>query len=314
MDAGRAGRVYELGLRAIDRIEAMVATLDHSCGFARRPSLYLASKRRHVSALRDEFDRRSALGLDVAFLSAAEISARYSFTAPAAIRSAGTAEIDCYRLSHCLLAAAARRGARIYDRTAVTKIDADKSGVSLRIDGNHTLRTARVVCATGYDVSVELRRSPGRLASTWAFVSEPLDDFPGWPDRCLIWETARPYLYLRSTDDGRLLAGGEDEPYPYRHRRRTTFAAKTERLVRRARSLFPDMPLEPAYCWAGTFATTEDGLPFIGRTTEHPRIWFALGYGGNGITFSVIAADILRDLLTGRNAPDASLFAFDRPR
>jgi glycine/D-amino acid oxidase-like deaminating enzyme len=307
-----AGRVYRLGVEAIDRIEALTRMLDHPCGFARRPSLYLASKRRHLSALREECQARRKLGLDVTFLPAEEISARYSFSAPAAILSGGTAEIDCYRFTHCLLAAAARRGARIYDRTAVTKIERVGGGFALEIGRACTLRANRLVCATGYDVTLKLRRSPGRLASTWAFVSEPLDRFDGWPDRCLIWETSRPYLYVRSTDDGRLLAGGEDEPYPYKHRRRTTLAAKTARLVARTRAMFPQVDIEPAYSWSGTFATTDDGLPFIGQVREHPGIWFALGYGGNGITFSVTAAKLLRDLLAGRTNADADLFSFER--
>jgi len=37
-----------------------------------------------------------------------------------------------------------------------------------------------------------------------------------------------------------------------------------------------------------------------------------LGFGGNGITFSVIAAEIIRDMITGKRNKDASLFSFDR--
>jgi glycine/D-amino acid oxidase-like deaminating enzyme len=68
------------------------------------------------------------------------------------------------------------------------------------------------------------------------------------------------------------MAGGEDEPYPFRHRRTTTLAAKTTRLVRRVSRMFPDLPIEPAFSWAGTFATTDDGLPFIGAKEESPRV------------------------------------------
>ena len=38
-------------------------------------------------------------------------------------------------------------------------------------------------------------------------------------------------------------------------------------------------------------------------------IWYALGYGGNGITSSVIAAQLLRDAINGRVNPDAEIFA-----
>ena len=85
--ADAAARVYQLGLGAVDTIERLVRSLDHPCGFARRPSLYVASRRRHVAALREEFERRLALGLDVTLLDAGDVAARYSFSAPAAIYS-----------------------------------------------------------------------------------------------------------------------------------------------------------------------------------------------------------------------------------
>ena len=137
--------------------------------------------------------------------------------------------------------------------------------------------------------------------------------FPGWPDRCLIWETRRPYLYLRTTDDGRVLAGGEDGPCAECHRSARWLRTKTARLAARVRRMFPALPFEVAFAWAGTFATTDDGLPFIGEADERPGVWFALGYGGNGITFSVIAARLIADAYAGRSNPDAAIFAFDRP-
>jgi len=71
-------------------------------------------------------------------------------------------------------------------------------------------------------------------------------------------------------------------------------------------SLFPRIDLEVSYTWAGTFGETKDGLAYIGQTPEFPHAYFALGYGGNGITtFSVIAAKIITDLHLGRPNPDA---------
>ena len=37
-----------------------------------------------------------------------------------------------------------------------------------------------------------------------------------------------------------------------------------------------------------------------------------MGYGGNGITFSVGAADILKDIIMGKKNKDLELFSFDR--
>ena len=108
------------------------------------------------------------------------------------------------------------------------------------------------------------------------------------------------------------MLGGEDEPFASRHDSPWRLARKTRALLRRFGRLLPDVTLEPAYSWAGVFTSTPDGLPYIGETPAHPHAWLALGYGGNGITFSMIAADLIRDALRGAPNADARLFAFDR--
>ncbi len=146
-------------------------------------------------------------------------------------------------------------------------------------------------------------------------VSEPLppNGLEGWPpERCLLWDTGEPYLYLRITDDRRALIGGYDEPFVGARARDRKLPAKAAALQRRFRQLFPRIAFEPAMAWTGTFAVTADGLPFFGQHPEVPRAWFALGFGGNGITFSMIAAEIIRTALLGDADPDADLFGFDR--
>jgi glycine/D-amino acid oxidase-like deaminating enzyme len=168
------------------------------------------------------------------------------------------------------------------------------------------------VFATGYESQQYLKQNVGVLKSTFALISEPCDSFEGWPDRSLIWESARPYFYLRTTSDNRAIVGGGDVPFATAHKSDQLIARKTRTLQRRFSDMFPRIDLEVSYTWAGTFGETKDGLAYIGRTAEFPHAYFALGYGGNGITFSVIAAKIITDLHLGRPSPDADIFRFDR--
>jgi len=78
------------------------------------------------------------------------------------------------------------------------------------------------------------------------------------------------------------------------------------------RRLLPDLDFVTAYSWAGTFGETNDGLPVVGRVPEDDGVFYALGYGGNGISFSVIAADLLRDLCLGHDNPDHRIFRANR--
>ena len=278
-----AVRVYRLGLEAIKAIESLHEAVATPCGFARRPALYLASTRRDARPLAIEFELRRRAGFEVDFLSTTDIGAGYSFRAPAAIRSHGCAEIDAYRFTHAVLATAQRGGARIYARTPVTRLREERAGFVLETAARRRIGARFVINAGGYSAADRVPRRAGRLNSSWAFVSEPVRTFAGWPDRCLIWETARPYLYARTTDDGRVLAGGEDEPLAGRHARPKLMDRKIRRLAARMQNMFPELCVRPDFCWAATFARTGDSLPFIGRSRSSARLIHVLGYGGNGI-------------------------------
>ena len=150
------------------------------------------------------------------------------------------------------------------------------------------------------------------MKSTYALISEPLPKISEWHRQCLIWESGSPYLYLRTTTEGRVIVGGEDEDFVNAKRRDALISQKTRTLVKKFGRLFPEVPLEVAFAWAGTFGTTKDGLAYIGVPPRFPHAYFALGYGGNGITFSLIAAEIIRDAFLGRQNRDASIFRFGR--
>ena len=116
----------------------------------------------------------------------------------------------------------------------------------------------------------------------------------------------------RTTADNRVIVGGEDEDFRNPVRRDAALPKKTKRIVERFHDLFPDLDLRVAFSWAGTFGETDDGLAYIGQTPEWPHAYFALGYGGNGITYSALAAEIIRDKMLGKRNPYADLFRFDR--
>jgi len=168
------------------------------------------------------------------------------------------------------------------------------------------------VFATGYETTEFLRKDVAKLVSTFAVASEPLRKTELWKDQCIIWEHARPYLYLRTTPDGRVIVGGEDENFRDPAHRDRLLPKKTRKLVARFAKLFPGRHVDVGYSWAGTFGETKDGLAYIGPHGDWPSCFFALGYGGNGITFSMIAAEVIRNALLGKPDDRAELFSFER--
>jgi glycine/D-amino acid oxidase-like deaminating enzyme len=311
--ADAATRAYLACRDAIGKLDRLAARLPDRTGFQRKKSLYFISKKRHLAMLRTEWAMRRAIGLQVDWLDETDIAERFSFKRPAALLSYDAAQVDAYAFAHALLRDACYRGLRVFDRTTVSKIDAASDGVTLETADGRIVRARHVVFATGYEAHEFLKKKVARLISTYAMVSEPLASMQGWgEDRCLIWEHARPYLYLRSTDDDRVIIGGEDEDFRDPERRDRLIPRKVARLTKRFRELFPHISIEPAFAWAGTFGETDDGLAYIGAHPDWPSSYFALGYGGNGITFGLLAAEIIRDALLGRVNANADLFRFDR--
>lgn len=304
---------YRACAEAIPALRALASEL-RGLDFAAMDSLYYASRRRHARALREEFELRRRHGFELEWLDEDEIRARFGFGAPAALLSRPAARIDPYRTTYRLLARLQARGARVFDRTCIESLQPGARGVTLRTAGGGLIRARHVVLAAGYAAQRWLEARVARNRSSYAFVTDPIaPDRLGALRRTMLWETARPYLYLRSTGDGRLLVGGEDDDIDIPARRDARVTSKARRLMKRVERLFPGLEPHPAFSWGGTFAETRDGLPFFGPHPQTgPRVHFAMAYGGNGITYSMAGAGLLRALIERRRHPLAALFSFRR--
>jgi glycine/D-amino acid oxidase-like deaminating enzyme len=311
--ADPAARSYQLCLEAVRGIETLATSGGDGCGWRSTRSLYLGTRRRDRHGLEQELVARRAAGIEVDYLTERDIRQRFSFGRPAALLSPVAGEVDAYRLAHKLLAEGRAAGLEVYDRTPVAKYLSEPEGVELHTADGQRISARKAVFATGYETPSFLDQSIVRLLSTYAFATEPLARTDGWgEDRCLIWETARPYFYARTTTDGRAIVGGADTPFASAHKRHRLLVRRTRKVEDQFRDLFPAIPFAVDWRWGGTFGETKDGLPYIGEVRQFPHGYFALGYGGNGITFSWIAAGVLLDCFLERPNRDAEIFSFDR--
>ncbi len=309
----QAVQAYRACAAGIPRLRALAASV-RDVGFATQDSFYLASRARDVEGMRDECALRARHGFPVEWLDAGAIADRFGITAPGGILSRLGARLDPYRMTSRLLIRLERRGVRVFDRTAIATIEPTARGVTLRTAEGLTVRCRHLVVAAGYVAQRWIGQRVARNRSSYAFVTNPVEpEALGALAHTLMWESARPYLYLRSTADGRLLVGGEDDAVDVPARRDRRLLKKARLLARKARQLLPALTFRPAFSWAGTFAETSDGLPIFGPHPQFgPRVRFAMAYGGNGIPFSVVGADLIRADLERRRHPLAALFSFER--
>lgn len=305
-------RVYQLCFEALSHIRKLCKSLPANAEFNSRPSLLYASHKKHVKeVLEPEWRIRKAQGFKVDLLSERDVIDKFGFAAPAALLTSDAADVNPYLMTSFLFAKLARGGVRVFELSEIDSLQPAAGMVTAFTSRGWKIKAPYVVVASGYESQDFLQHQHGSLVSTYAIISKPLPRGKVWHKNALIWETKTPYHYFRTTADGRIIVGGRDEPFQSAGKRDKLISRKARELHQKFASLFPAIPFETDFSWAGTFGETRDGLPYIGAC-EHKRVLYALGYGGNGIIFSVIAARILTDLILQKKNPDAKIFAFDR--
>jgi glycine/D-amino acid oxidase-like deaminating enzyme len=303
-----AVEIYRLSASAVQSLAGVALSLG-GCGIAMKEGLYLASHAANADRLAQEAELRALHGLPARFIGRREVESRYGMKAHGALLSGGAAQLDPLRLTVALLQRAMRRGARVHTQTTALHAGPVSHGVEVRTTRGGRVRARRVVYAMGYELPPDIAPNVMSLHSTYVLATHRLESMPAWLERTLVWETARPYAYLRTSGDGRIIIGGEDVPYKSASIRDRLLPSRIARLERRLGHLVPGLPARTAFAWAGTFAETPDCLPYIGPHPRFPGAFVALGYGGNGLTYSMLAARLLADELQGKPHYAARLFS-----
>ncbi len=304
----KASKAYKRCFRALCDLSDLIKSAHIRCAFEDRSTLYLAGDLYGSRALANETKARRELGLPSQYLSAADLRERYGLDRTGAILSTGSASANPGQLAAALLRRAAANGASIHSPAEVLDVLTDPDGVSLRLDNDVIVRAKKVVFCTGYELPKMVSIPKADILSTWAIASDTTATIPYWLKTTMVWEASDPYLYFRSTPDGRIILGGEDEESEARHSIKRLLDTKAKTLKNKLEQLVPDIRLEPEYKWAGAFGNSTTGLPFIAPAEDMDNVWVVAGLGGNGITYSIIASQIITSAFAGSRDPDGDLY------
>ncbi len=195
-------------------------------------------------------------------------------------------------------------GSHIFERTRVLSI---RDGEPCTVTTEWGAITAgKVVVASHYPLgdrgTYTLRLKPKRSLVLGVLPQRPL---PAGLDRSVLISTD-PMYSLRTQewqDRQMLLVGGK----PYKTGQEDSVLLFKE-LEQWAREHFG--PLEVVYRWSTQDTVTPDGVPYTGRAGGDPgNVSVTTGYGGWGMTNSVVSAHLLRDQITGADNPLTKVYA-----
>jgi len=308
-----AVKAFKDCLQSISDIEAVFKKKGIDADFKRVPTVYYTTNKKGVAFLKKEYEVRKKFGLPVEYLDKDAVKKYQGIEALAALKNNTSAQMDAYKGAVQLLSHHYdKKQLDLFTHTRIEKAQRQNDGYILHTENGHKVRCKYVIVAAGFESGQFLPKEVMNLLSTYAIISQPVHAGGVWPHRSLIWNTDDPYLYMRTTKDNRMIVGGGDEDFEDPVRRDDLLRDKILFLERRFKRLYPDIDFKTEMAWCGTFSSTADGLPFIGPYTPNDQMLFALGYGGNGITFSMIAAQLLTNIISGKKDDRLDVYGFHR--
>lgn len=315
-------RSFRLCEKAVYDIEGIVQEIDVDCEFRLRDCLYYSENPGEYEKIKTEYELRDKYGFKVEFIDKDKGKEKFSFPIEAGIYSTrGAAEINPYKFAHGLINKSIERGARVFENTEVLNIENHGDKVTLVTKNNFKIRANKVIIAMGYDSLNYFNEDIATIYRTFIITTTPLKETEGWHNQCIIRDTNNPYYYVRPTLDNRMILGGEDIQINKRESKTANLkdpdpisSEKYNLLKERLKYLFPNIKnIDIEFKFNGLFAVTNDGLPYIGEYEKMPNCYFNLGYGANGILYTLLGGQLLKDLYLGNPSKDLELFRFDRP-
>ncbi len=200
-----------------------------------------------------------------------------------------------------LLEQACGAGAELRGRARVVHLHRDGR---VRLQDDTTIRARRVINAAGswaprLSRSIPIRPCKGHLVITHrypAFVRHQLMEL-GRLESTHGAEREAVALHVQPRRTGQLLIGASYQADVVSSEVEMRLVTK---MVRRAVSFLPAViDLVAMRMWAGHRAATPDRLPLIGPSVDRPRVWWATGHDGWGVTAALATARLIADLYRG---------------
>ncbi|MTI67035.1 MAG: FAD-dependent oxidoreductase [Firmicutes bacterium] len=317
----KAVRGFKLCEKAVYDIKNIVNDLDDDCDFTLKECFYYTKNSSEVDLLKKEYQLRKKHGFDVEFLGKEKSKKYFSFPIEGGIYSnKGAAQINPYKFTHALINKARKKSLRVYENTRIDKYFIENDHVVLKTNNDFLIKAKKVIIATGYEGKDFIKKDIVNLTRTFTIVTKPVKKFLGWFNTSIIRDNEDSYTYLRTTKDNRIIIGGEDIKIGNENSKISNLTnddliakKKYDILSNKLKGYFPGInDIEIEYRFSGVFGVTKDGLPYIGEYDKCPNFYFCLGYGSNGIIYSVLGGQINRDIILNKDNPDKELFKFNR--
>ncbi|WP_441228881.1 NAD(P)/FAD-dependent oxidoreductase [Tardiphaga sp. 20_F10_N6_6] len=320
----RWGRDVALRLHAeiqdgFETFEDLIKTGNIDCEPQRGGHLYLAHRQRTFEKIAAESKvQNEVFGYKTRVLSAEDVRRDYVNEAECvgAVHEPLGTGVHPAKLAFGYLRMARELGAKVHPGSPVQEITTRNGIHHLRTPGG-TVRARAVGIATGAYTSLGLTpllRGRCMPIMSNSIVTRPLTgaelEATGFKTTEVITDTRTLRFYYRRLPDNRVQIGsrsaitGADAANP-RH---------LQLLIDGLHRKFPALKgIEIDYSWWGWVDVSHDMMPRIFRPDPSQTLFYALGYGGNGVSYSAQAGRRMAEMIAGKNFKGQDLPIFTSP-
>ena len=298
-----------LGLEAVEivrqRVERYAIDCDLTWGYCD-----LANKPRDLLSLTADAEELRSLGYrhHLQLLQASEMhsvvgSDRYV----GGMIDMGSGHLHPLNLALGEAAVAKTLGVRLFERSAVTRIDYGPQVKVHTAQGSVAAKTLVLACnAYLNDLNPQLS---GKIlpAGSYIIATEPLSDAQAHellPQNMAVCDQRVTVDYFRLSADRRLLFGGAC--HYSGHDPQDIAAYMQPKMLQ----VFPQLAgVKIDYQWGGMIGIGANRLPQIGKLADQPNVYYAQAYAGHGLNATHLAGRLLAEAIAGQHSAGFDLFA-----
>jgi len=293
---GAARLIWQSHKKAIDEIEKIIVQEDIKCEFKRCSNYIIANSQNEAEDLHTELRAIKQIGLKASF-GQKNLGIKHS----GYLEIKEQAKFHPVKFLEEIIKLAESRGVQFFENTEVNEI----TGTSkVRAKTKKFVVTADYAITATYDPLNNPKETFAKKGMYKSYVFEV--EIPhGKIPEALYEDMQNPYHYFR-IDKGnkhdRMIIGGEDNRMEIAVADRKNFVALRNYL----KELLGKNKYKITVQWTGPILEPSDGLALIGQF--RPRQFIATAFSGNGMTYAMISAILICDLILKKSNPWKKLY------
>lgn len=289
-------------MKAMGDIEALIKTEKLDCNWHKEDNYVYTADGDKVNQFKSEAVAAARLGLPAKFVTRLDLP----FAVEGAVKFSGQASFNANRYCYELARLITRDGGQIFEQSKALSIQDGEPGRVSTLRGSITAK--HIVIATLVPtpplvgrISYGLFESPQTSYIVAGKTESRLRGMYISPDK--------DHYSILPIEDGKqryMLIGGEGHVPGLGHGE-----PRKQKLIEYGKQWFDMQEIE--YQWAAMDYTAYDKLPLIGKLYPWSKhIYTATGFKKWGLSSSMVAANVIRDLIEGMPTPTAQLFRTHR--